>query len=393
MPKVLIVQSEMKHYRLAFFEGLYKALQRDGIELTVVYSNSNALQAKRKDGADLEPPLGKRVKGSWLFGRFIYQNVWKEVFASDLVIIGSEVKFLVNPAIMIMSRLGLKKVAFWGLGPNRHPDRSPLVEWFKQHFFTYVDWWFAYTQSIADYLKHKGMPAEKITNVQNATDTAELKHFISEIPEDTLMREKISLTGNASSRVGLYCGFIGAIKELPFLLKAARLVREKCPEFHLVLVGDGPDKAWLQNEIAHDPWIHYVGFKNHEQGALYYKMADVFLLGGTVGLAVVDCFAAGLPLIATLLTTHPPEISYIEHGINGLLVLHDVQTFADSILDVLSDPVLMERLRRGARESGNHYTMEAMVENYRIGIHQCLAMRKSALSSRSSASFARAAND
>jgi glycosyltransferase involved in cell wall biosynthesis len=383
----------MKHYRLAFFEGLYKALQRDGIELTVAYSNSNSLQAQRKDGADLQPPMGKRVPGRWFFGRFIYQKVWKEVFESDLVIVGSEVKFLINPLIMIMSGLGLKKLAFWGLGPNRHPDRSPMTEWFKEHFFTCVDWWFAYTESIADYLKLKGMPADRITNVQNATDTAELKQLISNIPEQQVQRAKLNLTGTSSSRIGLYCGFIGSIKELPFLLKAARTVKEKCPEFHLILVGDGPDRAWLQNEIAREPWIHYVGFKNHEEGALYYKMADVFLLGGTVGLAVVDSFAAGLPLIATLLNTHPPEISYVDHGYNGLLVAHDAQVFADSILDVLFDSSLMERLRRGARESGDRYTMEAMVENYRIGIHKCLALRNSSSSSRTNTSFARTAKD
>lgn len=393
MPKVLIVQSEMKHYRLAFFEGLYKALQRDGIELTVAYSNSNALQAQRKDGADLLPPAGKRVSSRWFFGRFIYQNVWDEVRKSDLVIVGSEVKFLINPLLLTMRGLGLKKVAFWGLGPNRHPDRSPMSEWLKQHFFTWVDWYFAYTESIAEYLKIKGMPPDRITNVQNATDTAELRQLINDISENAVKEAKIALTGTDSSRIGLYCGFIGAIKEIPFLIKAARSVREKCPEFHLIIVGDGPDRVWLQNEIVNDPWIHYVGFKNHEQGALYYKMADVFLLAGTVGLAVVDSFAAGLPLIATRLDTHPPEISYVEDGVNGLLVAHDSQVFADSILDVLFNRSLIERLRRGARESGNRYTMEAMIENYRIGIHKCLSMRKSASSSRTRASLTRIAND
>jgi len=378
---------------LAFFEGLYKALRQDGIELTVVYSNSNVLQAQRKDGVDLSPPVGKRVNGRWFFGRFIYQHIWKEIFESDLVIVGSEIKFLINPLLMMMSGLRLKKIAFWGLGPNRHPDRSPMTEWIKQHFFTCVDWWFAYTASIADYLTSKGMPPDRITNVQNATDTAELKLLITSIPEEDVARSKITLTGTASSRVGLYCGFIGAIKELPFLLKAARSVKEKCADFHLIIVGDGPDRAWLEREIAHEPWIHYVGFKNHEQGAIYYKMADVFLLGGTVGLAVVDSFAAGLPLIATTLDTHPPEISYVTHGVNGLLVAHEDSVFAQAILDVIFDPGLMARLRRGASESGDRYTMEAMVQNYRVGIHKCLALRKSASSSRSSTRFTRTAND
>lgn len=371
-PRVLIIQAEMKHYRIPFFEGLYAALQRDGIELTVLYSNSNLIQELRKDSAELDRPVGRRVTGRWFFNRFLYQSVWKEVFASDLVIVGSEVKFLINPALLLMSKLGLKTVAFWGLGPNRHPDRTPFVEWIKQHFFTCADWYFAYTDSIAEYLKKKGMPARKITNVQNATDTDQLKSLISKISQEDAIRAKEGLTGSRESQIGLYCGVLAGIKALPLLLSAARLVKAKCPRFHLVMIGDGPDRAWLQSSIANEPWIHYVGFKNHEEGALYYKMADVFLLAGTVGLAVVDSFAAGLPLIATQLTTHPPEISYVVNGYNGYLASHEANALANAVEDVLSNPALKEQLRQGAVESGEKYTMRAMVDNFRLGVKQCL---------------------
>ena len=371
-PKVLIIQAEMKHYRLPFFEGLYAALQRDGIELTVLYSNSNPIQELRKDSAELASPVGRRVRGRWFFNRFLYQSVWKEVFASDLVIVGSEIKFLINPILILMSWLGLKTVAFWGLGPNRHPDRFPFVEWVKQHFFTCADWYFAYTDSIADYIKKKGMPGRKVTNVQNATDTEELKNLIAKISNEDAIRAKENLTSSRETRIGLYCGVLAGIKALPLLLSAARLVKAKCHEFHLVLIGDGPDRSWLQNAIADDPWIHYLGFKNHEEGALYYKMADVFLLAGTVGLAVVDSFAAGLPLIATQLTTHPPEISYVIDGYNGYLAPHEANALANSIVDVFSNPALMDQLRQGAVESGEKYTMAAMVENFRLGVKQCL---------------------
>ena len=34
----------------------------------------------------------------------------------------------------------------------------------------------------------------------------------------------------------------------------------------------------------------------------------------------------------------------------------------------------MAKLRMGARQSGSQYTMEAMVENFRAGIKECLAL-------------------
>lgn len=372
MRRVLIIQSEMKHYRVPFFTGLYNVLQNDGVDLRVAYSNSNALHAPRQDRAELPPLIGYRVRGRWFFRRFVYQNLWRQIFSSDLVIIGPEAKYLLNPALMILSRLGLKTVAFWGLGPNKHPDRSPFAEWVKQHFFTFVDWWFAYTASIGEYLEQRGMPKDKITIVQNATDTTELRRYLAGISEVEASESKTILTGSRSSSVGLYCGLIGEIKEMPMLLEAAKLVKSQKPEFHLVIIGDGPDRSWLQQAITDLPWVHYLGFKGHKDAALYYRIADIFLLAGTVGLAVVDSFAAGLPLLATRLETHPPEISYVIDRYNTLLTDHDASSLAEGVIQVLSDAKLKESLRQGALESGSTYTMEAMVENYRRGIHRCL---------------------
>ena len=370
--RVLIIHSELKHYRIPFFTGLYHALQEDGIELRVMYSNSNEVQALRNDRAELPFPVGRKVRGRWFFGRFLYQNVWREILGSDLVITGPELKYLVNPVLLLLSALRLKIVAFWGLGPYKHPDRSALAEWIKQYFFTRVDWWFAYTESTAAYLQQRGMPDDRITVVQNATDTARLRSIMERISDASVANEKEALTGSSHSRVGLYCGLMGEVKSLPLLLDAARLVKQAYPDFHLVLIGDGPDREWLEAEIKGDTWIHYCGFKDHEAAAVYYKMADVFVIAGTVGLAVVDCFASGLPLVATQLTTHPPEISYVVSGYNGVLVPHTAAALSTGVVQVLSDPLLLQTLARGATESGSKYTMHAMISNYQAGVVQCL---------------------
>jgi L-malate glycosyltransferase len=373
MYRVLIIQSEMKRYRSSLFLGLHAALQEDGVELKVAYSNTNKAHGLRNDRADLPQPLGQKVKSHWFFDRLVYQRLWTEVFRSDLVIVGPEVKYLINPALLLMSALRMKRVAFWGLGPNMHPTRSRIAEWVKKPFFTKVDWWFAYTKTIAEYLIKQGMPAEKITVVQNTTDTAELRALMQKVPDEEVSRTKESLTGERDSVIGLYCGLIGEIKDIPLLLDAARLVKKRHKQFHLVVIGDGPQRSWLEAAIAEEPWIHYLGSRYGLESALYYKMSDVFLLSGSAGLSVVDSFAAGLPLLATHLPMHPPEISYVVDGENGYLAPHETEAFAETILGVVSDAALMEKLRSGAREAGSRYTMEAMIANFRKGINNCLA--------------------
>ena len=375
MPRILIIQALMKQFRVPFFSRLHAALQRDGIDLVVAYSPPNHSHTLRGDAAELPAEFGRKVKARWLGERLVYQSLWREILRADLVITGPENKYINNLGLLLLTALGLKTVAFWGLGPNMHPDRrSALSEWVKGKSVTAVDWWFAYTESVTTKLRQHGMPANRITTVQNATDTVELRRLLDDISKGEVAQASQALTGNVASKIGLYCGRLGEAKALPFLLESARLVKHRCPEFHLVIMGSGPDRAWLKQAIASEPWIHYLGSKWGRESALLYKMAAVFLLAGSAGLAIVDSFAADLPLIVTDLPTHPPEISYLRDGENGRLTPHETQAFANAILEVLTTPVLMARLRRGAAGAGSKYTIEAMVENFRVGIQRCLAV-------------------
>ena len=154
MAKVLIIQAGMKQYRVPFFIGLYEALRQDGIELRVAYSEPNSQHAVRQDGAELPSAFGLKVRGYWLGNRFLYQPLWREIAGADLVIVGPENKFLINPLLLLLRAVRAKTVAFWGLGPNMHPDRSEFSEWIKERLLTSVDWWFAYTEVSSRSLIH-----------------------------------------------------------------------------------------------------------------------------------------------------------------------------------------------------------------------------------------------
>ena len=114
MPRVLIIQAQMKHYRIPLFTHLHELLQRDGIDLKVAYSPPHGLHGMVRDDGDLPPEIGRKVAGHWLAGRAIYQPLWSEISEADLVITGHENKYLMNPWLFMLSALRLKKVALWG---------------------------------------------------------------------------------------------------------------------------------------------------------------------------------------------------------------------------------------------------------------------------------------
>jgi L-malate glycosyltransferase len=372
MPRVLIIQAQMKHYRIPLFTRLFEILRRDGIELRVAYSPPHGLHDLVRDDGELSPEFGRKVKGHWLAGRVIYQALWREIAGADLVITGHENKYLMNSWLFLLSALRCKTVALWGLGPCMEEDQSGLSHWLRERALTATDWYFGYTTGIIPYLTQHGVPADRITAVQNAVDTSGLRKNLESISRDEVARAKSDL-GIFRGPVGVYCGILEPTKHIPFLVEASRLVRQRMPDFQLLVVGTGPEQAWVEEAAQANPWIHYLGQKFGREKALALRMADIFVLPGRVGLAVLDSFTAGLPLFTTDLTIHGPEASYLIDGRNGRKTAHDVRAYADAVIEVLSSVSALQQMRQNALDTASQYTIEAMAENFRQGIKQCLA--------------------
>ncbi|MFZ0758851.1 MAG: glycosyltransferase, partial [Candidatus Sulfotelmatobacter sp.] len=199
---VLIIQGQMKKYRVAFFTRLRDALRADGISLRVAYS-----ELPRKDGrndeAELPPGLGLKVNAYGLFsGRILYQPLLRAAAAADLVIAEQANRYLLNYLLVILSVLGWKRVAFWGLGENKEEGRSEFSEWVRRQVANKVDWWFAYTTGTRAYLTSNGVSERRITVVFNAVDTQEFSRLLAAIDESELAIAKRRYEIQDHDRVG-----------------------------------------------------------------------------------------------------------------------------------------------------------------------------------------------
>jgi glycosyltransferase involved in cell wall biosynthesis len=163
------------------------------------------------------------------------------------------------------------------------------------------------------------------------------------------------------------------VKNIPFLIESAKLVRKQIHDFHLVIVGGGSEMLYVEEQSAlNSEWIHWVGPKFGMDKALVLKMADFCMMPGRVGLAILDSFAAGLPLFTTRIPIHGPEVEYLENGHNGLITESNLQIYAKAVAAVLADPSWLATLKEGAQESCQRYSIEAMVNNFSQGIRNCL---------------------
>lgn len=367
--RVTIVQRRLTHYRTSLFDRLHEQLARKGVVLSLLTGEGTENEQKKSDAGSLDwaTPVQTRY---WFGGRVCWQSFGGQLAGQDLVIVTQENKLLQNHLLMLKPRKF--KLAFWGHGANlQSSNPNGLKERFKRWTTNRVDWWFAYTQMSANLVAAAGFPDARITVLNNAVDTAELlsqRQTVS--PAETqALRESL---GFGAGPVGIYVGSLYADKRLDFLFDAAESIRARVPDFHVLIVGEGPERDKVRAWCAARPWARWVGAHYGRDKVVCMSVASIMLNPGALGLAIMDAFVCEVPLVVVSNGNHGPEIAYLENGVNGLMTANDLQDYADACVRLLQDPVELDRLRAGCAASAREYTVENMAQRFADGIERCL---------------------
>lgn len=372
-PVVLIAQNVVKQYRVPFFDQLHDALANHGMTLRVAYGQPTAEEQAKGDNVDLSPTYGIALRNHWLLGgRMLYQPLLPLAAKADLVVVEQANRYLANYALLARSAAGRGLVAYWGHGWKRQPG-SLVSAYLKRRQLRLPDWWFAYTATTAQYLAAAGVDPARITDVQNSVDTQAFRALLRQLDPEQVRAFRQRLGVGAQSPVGLYCGSLYVHKKLECLCRAAAEIRRLCPDFHLLVVGDGPQRTALQAFARNRPWVHCLGARFGCDKAICYRAADVVLNPGLVGLGILDAFVAGLPFLTTDIPIHSPEIDYLRPGYNGVITEPDPVVFAAAAAALLNDDARRARLSQGALASAEQYSMANMVDRFVTGIRGCLA--------------------
>lgn len=367
--RVVLIQEHLPHYRIRFFNLLREALAAKGVDLILIHDRQHA---SRVITEPLEWANPVRLSK---FGPFVWHHLGNLRAGADLIVVPQEVKYLRCHLIYLQSLLGASKFAYWGHGKNfQAEDPKSWSEKFKFFLSKHVDWWFAYNELSARIVRELGFPAERITCVGNAIDTAALMQRRQELGDEELisLRRRIGLS---STHVAVYTGGLYPTKRIPFLLEAAKRIRERIPDFELLIIGDGPERPLVREAADAFPWIHELGPKNDHDKAPYWALANVLLMPGGVGLVILDSFALGVPMVTTETHLHGPEISYLRDGENGLIVPcgESAKSYADAVVSLLADPERLDLLRQGALSSARDHSLESMVQNFSSGVLMALS--------------------
>jgi glycosyltransferase involved in cell wall biosynthesis len=378
MKKVVILQYRLLHYRISLFEALKNACLSKNIQLQLVHGQPTESEEKKLDTGYLSWANVVQNKYITVGGKdILWQPYPSEHRDADLVIQMQENRLLSNYFWLFFKWLHKSKIAYWGHGRNFQADSvNGLREKWKKLLIGKVDWWFAYTQLTHDILLSEEYPDERISVLNNAIDNETFLKDLDFVTANQLtkLRDELGLT--KSSQVGLFCGSLYPDKRLDYLIDATDKIHAETPDFHLLVIGDGPSAADIKVATETRHWLHWLGVRKGTEKADYFRLAHLVLNPGAVGLHVLDAFCAGVPMVTTNDARHGPEIAYLKNGENGLIVQGDANVYADAVIYLLKNPTRYEQLKNAALAATKFYTLQNMVDNFADGIERCLLMQK-----------------
>ena len=165
----------------------------------------------------------------------------------------------------------------------------------------------------------------------------------------------------------VHVGRMAHEKNVDFLLHVVGRVRESVPDVLLVLAGEGPAKAHLEElagELGLGGHVRFVGYLSRD-GALQdcFAAGDLFLFASrteTQGLVLLESMALGTPVVSTaVLGTR----DVLAAGRGCRVVPEDEEAFAREIARLLGNRAEIAALgREGRREVEERWTIEAATD-------------------------------
>lgn len=210
------------------------------------------------------------------------------------------------------------------------------------------------THSAEEYLRMIGVKTPTLVQ-PTGIDVARF----AQVEESALeaLRERLGV--DPSSKILISVSRISKEKNIGFMLEAlAELKAQGHADFHLLLIGDGPDRGAIQTKIDSlklTAQATLVGAVPPEQMALYYHLGDMFVFASTSetqGMVILEAMSAGLPVVAVR-SSGIDDV--IRQGVNGFKTPQNRQAWGQQVVALTEDAELREQLSQQARQFAEEF--------------------------------------
>jgi glycosyltransferase involved in cell wall biosynthesis len=236
----------------------------------------------------------------------------------------------------------------------------------RQHWHVWLDRWTDWlvdrhvcvSGSVATFSHQSaGLPAKKLVVIPNGV---EVEPFASAAPADL---SEFGIPANAP--VVLFVGRLEEQKNPELMVTSFRLLKERHPRAHLLVVGSGPLREQLREQSGDlADCVTFAGFR-HDVPRLLKSAACLAVPSRWEGMAnvVLEAMAAGTPVVAA----HAEGVvELLGENRYGMVVYEpNAETFAAALAQVLDQPAVAAEKAHEAQEIvRTRFTSRVSIETY-----------------------------
>jgi len=301
MPKICLQQSIIADYRM----GLFLLLKQEWGEDFQIYAGDADFGGSPVSTAAAWEHF-QHVDNIYLLGgRFLWQKgCFRSLLSADVAILNGNLRMLSNNLLLLLRKCLGRRTVLWGHAGGR----SGFALVLRGAYLRLCDGFIAYTESQAMVLR-KRYPWLKVWVAPNSCVSAK------DCKPVEAQKEEVDSV--------LYVGRLVEKKKVRLLLEGFIYAYKQAllpPLFRLVFVGDGAERASLEQRARAVGLERHVEFAGHVSHVAtlreYYRRAVCTVSPGYVGLSATQSFSFGVPMLVARDEFHSPEIEACKEGFN-----------------------------------------------------------------------------
>lgn len=225
-----------------------------------------------------------------------------------------------------------------------------------------------YTRSILKYLDVLTAVSPVATSYVRSLTDRQISIIPNGIDLGKYRKRSIKLPSRSDKKTILYIGRLEKRKAVKYLVNAFSIINDIHKQYHLVIVGEGPEQEKLEEQIEElgVTNVTFVGHVDNDEKIKLLQTADVFcspaMYGESFGIVLLEAMASGCVIVAGANAGYESVLT--GSGQISLVNPKDSKEFARRLLLMASDDGLRAHWLKWAADEVEKYKYDNIVKQY-----------------------------
>ena len=157
----------------------------------------------------------------------------------------------------------------------------------------------------------------------------------------------------------LFVGRLASVKNVATIIKAWERIYKDCPNWNVVIVGDGQCRTELEKYVLNKK-IPRVCFEGTQNPIEYYEKSKIFCMASYYeGMPLVLLEAMELGVVPIVINSFETAPAIVHNGENGILLeTFSIKAFAEGLLTLIKDDSLLQMMSKNCIEQSKNYSID-----------------------------------